>query len=72
MRGDDVIPFPIEALALDIEVLHLLVRDFAIGSILPPIQSAGHGQALGGRGFGNQLNDRFVMPAAVRHANSTR
>ena len=60
-RADDVVPFAMKGLTLEIDLSHLRRRDFSPGRILPAIEAAGHGQPLRGRRLGNEMDDGFVI-----------
>ncbi len=51
-----------EPLRVQIDLLHLGLGDFATGRVLPAIQTTRHGQAFRGRGPGDELHDRLVVP----------
>ena len=61
MRSDDIVPFAMKGVGVEINLLHVVLRDFAPGGIFAAIQAAGHGQAFRGRRLGDEIHDRFVV-----------
>jgi hypothetical protein len=42
-RLDDIVPFAMEFVGIEIALIHLFCRDLALGRILAAVQSAGYG-----------------------------
>ena len=62
MRSDDIVPFAVKPVAVEIDPLQVVFGHFAAGDIFAAIQAARDGQAFGGRRLGNELDDGFVVP----------
>ena len=65
MRSDDIVPFAVKLIWVQIERLHVVLGDFAARRILAAIQAARNGQSLCGRRLRNQIDDRFVVPQGL-------
>ena len=61
IRFDDVVPFAMELVSLDIDLFHFVVANLAAGRIFPAILSTRHFQSLGGCSPGDEIDDRFVI-----------
>ena len=61
MRSDDVVPVPVEAVAVQVDTLYLLVRDPAPGGVFSAIQTTDDLKALRGGRPRNQVDDRLVV-----------
>jgi hypothetical protein len=61
MRSDDVVPVPMEAVAFQVDTLHLLVGDSPPGGVFSAVQTTDDLQALRGRRPSDQVDDGFVV-----------
>src|SRR5437899_13057291 len=62
MRPDHVVPVAVEAVAVNVHGLHLLVRDSATSRVLSAIQTTDDFEAFRGGRAGDQVDDRLVVP----------
>src|SRR5258707_3597537 len=61
MRSDDVVPVPMDAVALQVDSLHLIVGDSPACGISSAVQTTDDLKALRGRRPSNQVDDCFVV-----------
>src|SRR3990172_1375994 len=61
-RPYHVVPVAVEAVAVDIHGLHLLVRDSATRRVLSTVQPTDDFEAFRGGRAGDQVDDRLVVP----------
>src|SRR6266849_6060929 len=61
-RPYHVVPVAVEAVAVDIHGLHLLVRDSATRGVLSAVQPTDDFEAFRGGRAGDQVDDRLVVP----------
>ena len=62
MRLDDIVPFAVEFVGIDINLLHFFRRDLSSGRVFAAIQPASYAQPFCGSGLGNEVHNRFVVP----------
>ena len=62
MRSDDIVPFAVKRVTVEIDLLHLGCGDLAADRVFAAIQSAGDGQAFGGGRLGNEIDHGFIIP----------
>ena len=62
MRPDDIVPFAVKPVTVEIDLRHLGRGDLATDRVFAAIQSAGDGQAFGGGRLGNEIDHGFIIP----------
>src|SRR6266849_5995878 len=61
MRSDDVVPVPMEAVAFQVDAVHLIVGDSPAGGVFSAVQTTDNLKALGGRRPSDQVDDGFIV-----------
>jgi len=62
VRLDDIVPFAVELVGININLLHFFGCNLASGWILAAIQPARYRQPFCCGRFGNEIHDGFVIP----------
>jgi hypothetical protein len=61
MRPNDVVPFAMKAIGVEIDLRHFLLDHFATGGVAATVQATGHGEPFCGRRLRDEMDDGLVV-----------